>query len=481
MRTALLTSALLGLTGHFAGGAEPAKTESLIAQLASGSFAEREAATKSLRELGTVALPGLKKTLAESANPEVQDRVTSLLAKIQSEADSAQLTAGKPISLDFKDRPLNAAVSELRVKLGIPLVLHAGVKDPARSITVKSDELQPWQAFDKFCAAVGLMEQLKPDAKPEKVVRTGRRPARNIEIYDGAIPGSQLLGRPGDVTVTLVDGHASAPTDSRGGLRVRALPLNYPGAGIDRNLGEMTLQFDVAPVQGLNWVSTTEVRIGKASTVGGRDLQTVWKPDRLPQMNPYLSDDLIIESSISLDVPLLTIRTNPRVLPVTFKVDAGDLKALAKLEGLISGEIAQPNQPVLEIADLGAAVGRTFAGPAGSTLTVVSMATHEKTKVTTLVLRASSPSPWNVRRQALRLGEAALSFQSFSRFRYFDSDGKAVSQPSMPSTVSTNSGSDETYEATLRFGSGKPVKLLLTGTKFVPVTVPFKLKDVPLE
>ena len=87
MRTALLISALLGLTGHFAGGAEPVQPESLIAQLASGSFAEREAATKSLRELGTIALPGLKKTLAENANPEVQDRVAGLLAKIQSDSD----------------------------------------------------------------------------------------------------------------------------------------------------------------------------------------------------------------------------------------------------------------------------------------------------------------------------------------------------------------------------------------------------------
>ena len=280
MRTALLISALLGLTGHFAGGAEPVQPESLIAQLASGSFAEREAATKSLRELGTIALPGLKKTLAENANPEVQDRVAGLLAKIQSDSDSALLTVGKPIALDFKDRPLNAAITDLRAKLGIPLVLHPTVKDATRLITVISGELPPWQALERFCTAARLMEQSKADAKADvkAPARTGRRKLQ-LESSDGAVLIAQFLGRPGDVPVTLVDGQSSPSADRRTGVRVQALPMSYPGSGIDRNLGELTLNIDVAPQTGLNWVNTTEVRIGKASTSGGRELQTVWKPD----------------------------------------------------------------------------------------------------------------------------------------------------------------------------------------------------------
>lgn len=492
MRNALLTLVAFGGGWTSALAADPApanpKADGLIARLASPSYAEREAATKSLQELGTEALPGLKKAQAENSNPEVQTRVANIVAKIQLDADVASLTQGKPVALDFQDKPLNVALAELRTKTGIPLTLHTTVQDPARSVTVKTDALPPWIAIEKFCVAAGLTEQLKPDAKAEVKPQTGRRPIRrNVENYDGPGLGAQLLGRPGDVAVILVDGLATLPADRRGGVRIQALPMSYPGSGIDPIAGELTLHLDVAPQAGLNWTYTSEIRIGKAKTSDGKELQTIWKPDVVPLANPYDLEQFQVDS-IEIELPVKSTRTNPRVLPLTFKIDAGELKSLSKLDGLILGEIAQPNQPIVEVAELATALGQTFAGPNDSSLTIVSMTTDEKSKSTTLVLRASCTSAWAVRQVRQRVGtnDSSINFQSFAKIRYFDADGKAMTQPLVRQSSSSGDGVRETYEVSIRFGTTgatapKPVKMVLHGTKIVPVALPFSLKDVPLE
>ncbi len=491
MRTALF-SAAIGFVCAVASGVEPPvvkpQADGLVAQLASRSFDEREAATKALFELGPAALPALRKALAENPNPEVQDRAAGLASRIQHAAAAATLTRGKPVALDFRDRPLNAAVAELRTKLGIPLNLHPGVKDPARLISVKSDELPPWQALEKFCAAVGLTEQLTPDAKPEAKPQTGRRPVRQrqLEIYDGNQMGVQLLGRPGDVAVILIDGASGPPADRRTGVRISALPMRYPGSGIDRNTGEITLHVDVAPQQGLNWIATTEIRIGKATSASGRELRAVWKPYWLPLSSAYISDEVQLQTD-ELALPVKPIRTNPRVLPVIFKTGDGEVKSLWKLEGLILGEIAQANVPVVSVDDIAGSIGQSFAGPGDSTLTLVSMKSDKSSS--TLVLRASGSNQYAGRQFRQRAGnaEANLNFQSLNKIRYSDSDGKAMPQPLIQSSSSTSDGIRDTYEVTLRFGTGnnkvppQPAKLELTGTKIISVSLAFALKDVPLE
>ena len=153
MRIAHLTVAGLALLGNGAIGAEP---DDSIGRLSSRSYAERDAATKALDALGSAAIPALQKARAESSDPEVQLRVNSLIARIQRRADSIAAVQARPVSFDFKDRPLNSAVADLRLKTGIPLVLDPSVKDKLRPITLKADDLPPWEAVEKFFEAAGL-------------------------------------------------------------------------------------------------------------------------------------------------------------------------------------------------------------------------------------------------------------------------------------------------------------------------------------
>lgn len=474
MRFALLTLAVLGSVGQ---ATEP-KTE--VARLSSRSFAEREAAAKSLEEFGTSALPELRKALAEDSDAEVQLRAADLIDRIQRRAEMIRLTRGQPVALDYKDRPLDAAIIDLRAKLGIPLVLHPSVKAPGRLITVVSGELPPWQALEKFCAAAGLMEQLKPDAKAEikAPLRTDRRKkVRFEEADDGPGMGAQSLGGPGDVPVTLVDGQSSPPADCRTGIRVRALPMSYLGSGIDRGLGELTLNLDVAPQAESNWVNTTEIRIGKASTVAGLELQTVWKPDRVATSRIFFSQsDMGRAKSLEAALPA---RTNPRVLPVTFKMPQGEVKSLAKLEGLVLGEILAANQTLVEMDNI--VEGAEGAGPQGSTLTVVSMTTDPKSKALSMVLRTSSSSAvWESARRTFGNFESLLNSESFSKLVFQDADGKLVPH-TCTYKINKGDGIRVIFEGTIQFHAGIPAKLVLMGTKLVSVALPFQLKDVPLE
>jgi len=488
MRIALSAVAALALIGNAAVAAEP---DDSIAQLASRSYAEREAATKSLDALGTTALPALQKALAESSNPEVQLRVRGLIAKIQRRADSMLFIQAKPVSFDFQERPLSSAVADIRSKTGIPLALDPSVKDKVRPITLKLDELPPWQAIERFCAAAGLRETLTPNAKPEaKGGRPGRRPNRLVEFENPGV--AQSLARPEDLPIVLVEGKNNGAVDSTGGIRIRALPLTYAGSGADRSAGEVKLHFDVAPQPGLNWLETKEIRIGRATSATGRELSALFRPEAIPSPFAGNEDGIgIAIDSIEGDIPILKpTRTNSRAVPVTFKAEERDGKSLRNLEGLIIGEVARPNRPILTIDDLAAANGVVY-GSQNSTLTVVSMTSDAKSGSTKLVLRIGGPSNFDGMQQAgprgNRLGEIGLSERSIRNIRYYDADGRLMKQPVQQGSNAMSDGFSESVEMTLRFGSGasniapKPVKLVLMGTEIVTVEVPFKLKDVPLE
>ena len=488
MRSALLSVAGMALFGTGAFAAEP---DDAIARLGSRSFAEREAATQSLDALGTAALPALQKARGESTNAEVQLRIAGLIERIRRRADSIALIQVKPISFEFRDRSLSSAVADLRLRTGIPLVLDPTVKDKLRPVTFKAEDLLPWQAVERFCEAAGLRDTLAPNAKPEsRGVRPGRRP--NMQI-DGIqlVPGeAQPFGRPGEIPVVLVEGKNTGAFDSSGGLRIRALPMTYAGSGEDRNVGEVKIHFDVAPQPALNWIQTKEIRIGRATTSTGRELRTLHKPDTLPAAGVALPENFMMNEEGTIPAVVST-RSNARAVPVTFRADERDGKSLRTLEGLIVGDIAKANRPIITIDDLAAATGEAY-GYQNSTLTIISLASDPKSGSTKLVLRIGSISNLDGAqspREGLggRLGEYGLTPRSVAGMRFSDAEGRPMKQPVQQGSNAISDGFSESTEITLRFGSAssniapKPVKLVVWGTEIVTVEVPFKLKDVPLE
>jgi hypothetical protein len=133
-------------------GQAPAPDPSaFIAQLGSRRYAEREAAARSLEQLGGQALPALR--LARSSRDlEIRTRAAFLVHRIE----GALLTQPTWIALDFQDRPLSEVAKVIGERAGTRLTL---VNEPASSLATRRLTLRDprpvtfWKAIDRLCDA----------------------------------------------------------------------------------------------------------------------------------------------------------------------------------------------------------------------------------------------------------------------------------------------------------------------------------------
>jgi hypothetical protein len=138
---------------------EPA---ALVARLGSPRFAEREAAAESLRRLGRVALPALRK--AQSGQDlEIRLRASQLRGEIEANT----LLEPTMVRLDFHDRPLSEVVEAIGRRAGVslasgdaPSMRHKPQDRPSwpdRRITLEAPGPLPfWEAIDRLCRAGGF-------------------------------------------------------------------------------------------------------------------------------------------------------------------------------------------------------------------------------------------------------------------------------------------------------------------------------------
>ena len=153
--------ALLVLLAGTAPASDPA---SLVDQLGSPRFAERERAASGLLELGAGALPALRG--ARSArDAEVRTRASAILDRIESDL----MVRPTLVALDFRDRPLAEVLRTLSDRSR--MVLRPDEPDdrdswPARKVSLESPEPVPfWAAIDRLCDAGGL--RYSPGAVPD--------------------------------------------------------------------------------------------------------------------------------------------------------------------------------------------------------------------------------------------------------------------------------------------------------------------------
>src|SRR5262245_58145273 len=83
----------------------PATIQSLVEQLGSERYSDREAATAALEKIGPPALP-LLQAATRSENPEVRERASTLVTKLKRVAVSTDRLTARRVKLDYKDIPL---------------------------------------------------------------------------------------------------------------------------------------------------------------------------------------------------------------------------------------------------------------------------------------------------------------------------------------------------------------------------------------
>jgi hypothetical protein len=165
---------LLGQNPSPSASSDPA---SLVEQLGSGRYAERQAAASALERLGRRALPALRAG-REVRDPEVRTRAGILIDKIE----GALLTQPTLITLNFTDRTLTDVLKSFGEQAGIKMGLNPEPNGgaPGRRITLQETAPLPfWKAVDKLCEvahlhhAYGAFTGFPPNREVEFSLSTG--------------------------------------------------------------------------------------------------------------------------------------------------------------------------------------------------------------------------------------------------------------------------------------------------------------------
>ncbi len=474
----------------------------LLDRLGAGAFAEREQAGRELTGYGPDALPALVHAVRSHPDPEVRRRAADLADKVARQAETAARLVVSPIRLDYAGVPLTAAVADLRGRTGIPLVLDADVADPGRSVTVHAGDLPPWEAVAQFCRAAGLHERVRAEVPigpiPGEPLISLRRRSPTVGVFH---PDAPAL-----VPLVLADGFAPLPGDRSGGVRVQAVPADFPGHRVVRGVGVVHLCLDVSALPvlagGGRWEEITQVKVRRAEDDHGRPIPAAHR-DPAPEADAGSVGWVVFGGGLAAPGLLAppfgdatgrpTTRPNPRLATVSLRTDDRPTRVLSVLDGVVVGEVTLPNQPLVSVDDLSRAVGHGSGGGGDVRLAVLGFATDPAGR-TTVRVRVDTPNPWTFPRanRGVNLLNAP-AFQPWlfgptgspaAAYRFSDAAGRPFTPSEVVPGQMGDDGFRQTTELQFRFdrrdGTGPPARLVLVGEKTVSVEVPFRLRDVPL-
>lgn len=385
------------------------KIDKLIEQLGSGTFAEREKATKELAAIGVPALEALRKA-AKSEDAEVRKRAEDILPRIERQAESARVLAPKRLHLTYKDTPLGEAVADFHKKSGYTIELHdPDGKLKERKITLDTGEAAFWHVYGLFCDKAELSEASLEDLMQAPQAPGGvpggppvpgmMRPGR--PFVPGNMPG--MFGRTGQLI--LKDGKAkSLPSDDRSAARIRVLgKADQLGKAPE---GEIILALEVALEPKLQWQILEAVHVEKAVDDQDQKLEQV-----VPQVegppgiggNPAVILPGAVRAQQIQAIKQIRARQMRQLMgrqqmgwgglsqqsPVHLKKGAKAAKSLKELQGSVTAQLLTEARPVITAGELDKAAGKTFKGDEGGSIKIVSVKAEENQ--TTIQLQLEQP------------------------------------------------------------------------------------------
>jgi hypothetical protein len=364
------------------------KIAKLIEKMGSGTFTEREAATKELAAIGVPALEALRQAV-KSDDPEVRKRAEEIIPKIEIQVESKRVLTPKRVHLVYKDTPLSEALADFQKQSGATIQLH----DPQgklkeRKITLDTEKTTFWRALTLFCDQAELSEASREDLiqmrQPPAV------PAGNAAPAPGGPPAARpALALPVRILsqgqIILKDGKAKQlPTDDRSAVRCRALSKADLFGKAPQ--GEVIVPLEVSAEPRLQWQSTQSVRIDKA--VDDQD-------QKLTQVIPQVE-------GVANGLPgggVMVARGMPQarmwdpihqLVPVQLKRGDKAAKALQELRGVVTAQLLAEARPMIIADKLDKAAGKVFKGDIGGSIKVLEVKAEEKQ--TTIRLELEQPS-----------------------------------------------------------------------------------------
>jgi hypothetical protein len=399
--TALIVSTLaLVISLPSPAGEAPSKKkiDKLIEQLGSGTFAEREKATKELAAIGLPALDALRKA-AQSDDAEVRKRAEDLLPKIERQAESRRVLTPKRVRLVYKDTPLSEAVADFQKQSGYRIRLH----DPQgelkeRKITLDTKETTFWHAFALFCDKAELTEASMEDLIQAPQPPQGVKQVLPAPAPPGAAPpaaAQPAIMRPGRIVrpsmngeLVLKDGKAKKlPTNDRSAVRIRALRKSDLFGKAPE--GEIILPLEVSPEPKLQWQSLQSLHIEKA--VDDQDQKLTHVVPQVEGVGGFGGGNVAIAlpggGAAMQQVQLWDVLH--QLVPVQLKKGAKAAKSLKELKGVLMAQLLTEAQPMITVDKLDKAAGKVFKGELGGFIKIVEVKSQEQQ--TTIRLEFEQP------------------------------------------------------------------------------------------
>ncbi|HEY1189681.1 MAG TPA: hypothetical protein VGE74_18685 [Gemmata sp.] len=370
MRFAVLLGFALGLVGAATGTpvppATPREVPKLIEALGSEEFAEREAATRRLDELGLLALAELR-AAARSENLEIADRAKDLVKRIERRAANERLLTPTTVELDFKGTALDAVLAALSKQAGFEVVV-GGLKANDRAgtkITVATGKVPFWVAVQKVCDAGELQIAsaggfLAPGAMPYNI-RPGKTP-------DGTAVRTAL--NPNTAVVLEARERGKRPASVHGAVLIEAFEL--PKGTESRTVAATVLQ--VWPEPKLAWQSNADAKVTHAADAEKRKLPPDFTPAvALPQVQRLRGGDVIAIRNPDGSVTIVNANArNPIAVGPNFTPNARQsllklktgASAAAELNGSVFGLVRMGIEPLATVTLDGekSVAGRGVAG-----------------------------------------------------------------------------------------------------------------------
>jgi hypothetical protein len=150
--------------------------QSLIEQLGSPSFREREEAVRRLEEEGVKVLPALEAALAHSS-PEIRQRARNLIPVIELHA----LMTPRRVSLKMENKPLREIVDEIQRQTGYKMEFW--VADPRQTFSIAVKDATYWEAIDRLCTTAHLT--LQQNYGDDRVILQQGDHSADFVRYDG--------------------------------------------------------------------------------------------------------------------------------------------------------------------------------------------------------------------------------------------------------------------------------------------------------
>ena len=471
--------------------------EKLVAKLGSRRFAEREAATAALMARpGPAAVRLLLKAAATNSDAEVRRRARLILEHLGRLQEAEMVLRPQRLRLNYKDVAVADAVADFARRTGLPITLDKAAADKlaGRRLTLETAETTAWDAFRQLCARAGLTERpptITPQKSPSDIYVSGLQAGGMNRRQVIFLEAGNSVGLPQqDERLVLVVGKGASPTALAGAVRIQL--IGQAKAGRTNLAREVTFTLNVATEPSLIWNRVVALRVDSAVDSLGQRLRQPAIHVGASGSGAFQSEEVIVLWDGRSELP----STRSRQAPLRLLLGERPAQRIKELHGVLSAEVEAPAAPLVTVADVCAAAGKTLQGLDGSYVKVLE-AKRERSGQITLKVEVKAPPKksnlaalTNVRIMRINRGLRGLE-RPANTLSAPDAvsrglallDGKDGSLDLISGNYESSDTNDtQVYTLTYqpRKGQEGPFRFVFSGRRTVVIDVPFLLKDVPL-